>query len=235
MGELAVIVCLAFDHRASTARLAKFKDLVSHSDFVEAVIEVCGTFDLIVQGRCSCLAEYNENLARLRDEAAECVCRLESNFVAKRLETKHDHDDAGALWLPCDGGRKRVEAKLIDKVIAEGDYMRVHVGSWNCLVHHTMQKLSEQLGEAGFIKLHRSCLVRIEFIERLVHEERRWKIRLRDGTHVSVARSHVPQVLRLIAGESSNNQRASSKLKGVTESSAHLAEKPVLSMQLEEH
>jgi hypothetical protein len=52
---------------------------------------------------------------------------------------------------------------------------------------------------------------RIEFIERLVNVERRWRARLRDGTHVSVAKSHVQEVLRMIEGESSRRRVGSPK------------------------
>ena len=220
MGDLAVIVCLAFDHRAPSDRLAGFKACIYHCPFVEAVMEVSGTFDLIVQGRCSGLAEYTENMDLIRPQVAEFVARIETNFVAKTVEPRKAEEEGEALWLPVDGGRKRVEPHLIDKIVAEGDYMRVHVGTWNCLVHHTMQHLAQQLGRAGFIKLHRSCLVRIGFIDRLVHEGRRWKARLRDGTHVCVAKSHVHQLLRLMTGESSMNGATSSK-RGPSEDGAN--------------
>ena len=101
-------------------------------------------------------------------------------------------------------GRKRVDSRLINKVFAEGDYMRVYVADWSCLVHQTMDRLYEQLKDAGFLKLHRSWLIRIDFIERLIHEEHRWAAKLLDGTHVGVAKSHIKDVLRVMTGESSN-------------------------------
>jgi DNA-binding Lrp family transcriptional regulator len=209
MPDLTVVVCVAFDHRASAERLARFKECICHCPLVDTALEVAGTFDLIVQGRCSSLAEYNENMDRIRGQLAEFVTRIETNFVGKKIERVPEREDIGALWLPCEGGRKRVEAHLIDKVVAEGDYMRVHVGSWNCLVHHTMQRLSEQLGSSNFIKLNRSALVRIGFIDRLVHDERRWKARLCDGTHVGIAKSHVKAMLQMMTGEFSSNGRGS--------------------------
>jgi hypothetical protein len=203
MSDLAVVVCVAFDHRAPADRLATFKNCILNCPLVDTALEVAGTFDLIVQGRCSSLAEYNENMDRIRSQLAEFVTRIETNFVAKVKQRVREQDEVGALWLPCEGGRKRVEAHLIDKIVAEGDYMRVHVGSWNCLVHHTMRALCEQLSSSHFLKLHRSVLVRTGFIDRLVHDRHRWKARLRDGTHVSIAKSHHKEVLRLLSSESS--------------------------------
>jgi hypothetical protein len=210
MSDLAAIVCIAFDHRAPTEGLQQFKKCICSCKFVETAMEVSGTFDLIVQGRCSSLTEYNENMDRIRPQLAMFVKRIETNFIGKRIE-RATADNDNCLWLPCHGGRRRVEAHLIDKVIAEGDYMRVHLTDWNCLVHHTMTKIKEQLGEE-FISLHRSCLVRITFIDRLVTEDRRWKARLKDGTHVCVAKSHVNEVLRLIQGDSSKRGVRKSKV-----------------------
>lgn len=224
MTDLAVVVCLAFDHRACADRLATFKNCVLHCPLVDTALEVAGTFDLIVQGRCASLAEYNENMDRIRAQLAEFVIRIETNFVAKVIERAREQEQVSALWLPCEGGRKRVEAHLIDKIIAEGDYMRVHVGTWNCLVHHTMRALSQQLGDSDFLKLHRSVLVRKGFIDRLIHDEHRWIARLRDGTHVSIAKGHLKEVLRLIGGESPIKKAASSKKDKAADESGSLTE-----------
>jgi hypothetical protein len=203
MTRLDVVVCVAFDHRAPVEGLSKFKECIIRCPFVDSAMEVTGTFDLIVQGSCGSLTEYTESMERIRPQLAQYVSRVDANFISKKVETRSAADAEGALWLPCEGGRKQVQAYLIDKIVAEGDYMRVHVGAWNCLVHHTMQRLCAQLHDCGFVRLHRSSLVRIGFIDRLTHDEHRWKVRLCDGTHVTVAKSHVREVLRLIGGESS--------------------------------
>ena len=90
--------------------------------------------------------------------------------------------------------------------------MRVLVGNWSCLIHCTMRRLCEQLGESHFVQLHRSALVRISFVDRLVYHERRWKAHLRDGTYVSIARSRVQQAQRLMSNESSEPGRHLSKI-----------------------
>lgn len=211
MTQLIVIACLAFDHRAPTDGLQRFKACILQCPQVERAMEVCGTFDLIIQGRCSDVAEFNSGMERLRAPLSLFVTRIETSFVARTMDRPAQENESGSLWLPCKDGRRRVEYRQIDKIVAEGDYMRVHVGEWNCLVHHTMAKLREQLTSPEFIRLRRSCLVRTGFIERLTHEGRRWTARLKDGTHVPIAQTSVAQVVRLIAGESSSVRRASSK------------------------
>ncbi|MEO6361413.1 MAG: LytTR family transcriptional regulator DNA-binding domain-containing protein [Sphingomicrobium sp.] len=211
MTDLAVLVCVAFDHRASAEGLKRFKKRVLRCPCVEGAIEVSGSFDLIAQVRFASHAEYTENFDKLRPQLAEFIARIETNFIVGNFDNRPDSSDTIALWLPCEGGRKRVEARLIDKIVAEGDYMRVHVGDWNCLAHFTMQRLNQQLRGPSFVKLHRSTLVRVGFIDRLLHDERRWMARLRDGTWVAVSKSHVREVLDLMSDGSSKLRPDSSK------------------------
>ena len=225
MADLSVVVCLAFDHRAASEGLQKFKECILGCPFVDRAMEVCGTFDLIVQGHCCSLAEYTENMDRLRGPLSKFVTRIETSFVGKTIDRSIERPPVHALWLPCKDGRKRVDSHLINKVVAEGDYMRVYVADWSCLIHQTMDRLYEQLRDAGFLKLHRSWLVRIDFIERLVHEKHRWVARLLDGTHVGVAKSHIKDVLRIMTGESSNAQGHSSAKSTTTEPSGKSNEK----------
>lgn len=210
MSELAVIACLAFDLRAPADALAKFKVQLGHCPFVDSVMEVSGSYDLIVQCHFASLAQYTEQMELIRPQVAAIATRLDANFICNRTE-RRTAEDGEALWLPCEGGQKRVDLRLIDKVLAEGDYMRVHVGSWNCLLHDTMVHLSQQLAAPHFVKLRRSCLVRAGFIDRLLHEGRRWSARLKDGTHIPIAQSNVQRVLRLTHGESSTGLQGSSK------------------------
>ena len=216
MTDLSVIVCIAFDHLASAEGLARFKQCIFSCPFVDSALEVSGTYDLIVQGSCSSHAEYMEHMTLIRPQVAEFASRIETNFISLNVPCRPVPEEGGWLWLPCEGGSKRVDAHLIDKIAAEGDYMRVYVGDWSCLIHQTMHSLYAKLGTTSFIKLHRSSLVRIEFIERLVNVERRWEARLRDGTHVSVAKSHVQDVLRMIGGESSKGRVGLPKERSLT-------------------
>ena len=203
MRDLSVVVCLALDRRSSIEGLAKFKACISKCPFVDTTLEVSGSFDLIVEGRCASLEEYTQQLDSLRPQLAEFVARFEANFVGKRIDQE---EQAVVIWLPCEGGHRQAAAHLIDKIIAEGDYMRVHMAEWSCLVHSTMRALRERLGKSQFIQLHRSTLVRISFIERLLHDQLGWRARLRDQTTVKVGRSHISDALRLISGEVSRDE-----------------------------
>jgi hypothetical protein len=207
MSDLTVVVCLVFDHRAEPEGLERFKHCICHCPFVHTAMEVSGTFDMIVQGQIASLNDYTEQMNRIRPQLAEFVARIETNFVGKLMERNREPERF--LWVPCENGRKRIEVGSIDKIVAEGDYMRLFIGNWHCLLHSTIRGLLAHLDER-FIQLHRSSIVRIDFIDRMTHQDRRWIARLRDGSQQAVAKSHVPPVLGVMQFDSAKVQRQSS-------------------------
>jgi len=222
MADLNVVVCVAFDHRADAEGLNRFKECICHCDFVDVAMEVTGSYDMIVQGRIDTLAHYTEAMDRIRPQLAQFVTRIETNFVGRKIERLPEGEDF--MWVPCAGGRKRIDMGMIDKVIAEGDYMRLFVHDWHCLIHTTIHALKERL-DARFIQLHRSSIVRIDFIDRLMHHDRRWIARLRDGSQQSVAKSHVSAVLDLMAHDSPVRECKTAKPGSVVEMSRHSNER----------
>lgn len=208
MSNLVVIVCVAFDHRAPVSGLQQFKECICACPRVQTVLEVSGTFDLIVQAQLSSLAEYAEQMRRIAPQLAEYALKVETNFVARKVERAKEER---CLWVPCPDGRRRIEVGMINKILAEGDYMRLCTNDSECLVHDTIRHLLSSLDDGQFIQLHRSTVVRVDFIERLMHRRRRWVARLRDGSEQAVAKSHVAKVLQLIAGDSAKLEPASPK------------------------
>ena len=207
MQDLTVVVCLAFDRRADVDGLRQFKACIFQCPFVETAMEVSGTYDLIVEARLSSFEQYTDQMERILPQLREFTTRVEANFVGRKVDGRHSNGKA--LWLPVPNGRKRVSANLVDKIVAQGDYMKVHVGDWSCLVHDTIKRLSEELDPEQFIQLHRSVVVRCDFIERLIHQDRRWIAKLRDGTQQRVAKSHVADVLSLMGTDSATPGAAS--------------------------
>ncbi|MGF1549095.1 MAG: LytR/AlgR family response regulator transcription factor [Sphingomonadaceae bacterium] len=107
---------------------------------------------------------------------------------------KRSNDSAyvSHFWVPDRNELVRVAAEDIDRITAERDYMRLHVGRKSWLIHRTISKLEEELDPARFIRLHRSAIVRRDFIEALVHQRKGgWTARLADGSEQSVGRSYV--------------------------------------------
>jgi two-component system response regulator AlgR len=94
----------------------------------------------------------------------------------------------------------RIRAADIDRVSAERDYMRLHVGTRSWLIHHSMAALEDGLDPDLFVRLHRSAIVRRDFISGFQRNASgRWIARLADGSEQPVGRLYADSV-RAIAG-----------------------------------
>ncbi|HYW14693.1 MAG TPA: LytTR family DNA-binding domain-containing protein [Allosphingosinicella sp.] len=129
-----------------------------------------------------------ERLARAVDRARE---RLATGALAPGGE------EAGSpyveeFWVSEARGLVRLSAADVDRVSAERDYMRLHVGKRSWLINHTIGKLEEQLDPARFVRLHRSSIVRRDFVTGLRRDEGgRWWARLADESEQKVGRLYL--------------------------------------------
>ncbi len=104
------------------------------------------------------------------------------------------------FWASDLSGLVRIAARDVDRVSAERDYMRLHVGRRSWLIHHSMAALEEGLDPELFVRLHRSAIVRKDFIGGFTRNPSgRWIARLGDGTEQPVGRLYSDRV-RAIAG-----------------------------------
>lgn len=104
------------------------------------------------------------------------------------------------FWASDLTGLVRIAARDIARVTAERDYMRLHVGTRSWLIHHSMTALEEGLDPELFVRLHRSAIVRRDFIAGFSRNASgRWIARLADGAEQPVGRLYAEQV-RVIAG-----------------------------------
>jgi len=102
------------------------------------------------------------------------------------------------FWVPDMSGLVRIAATDIERITAERDYMRLHVGARSWLIHRTIAKLEEDLDPALFIRVHRSVIVRRDAITGLYRDDAgHWTARLRDGGEQRIGRSYIDNVKKL--------------------------------------
>jgi len=203
LANLRVIMCLTFDRRAAPQEIAAAKAAIIACQSVLHSVELSGTFDFMFEAEVADMATYNAQLSLCAEPMARLVSRYEANFVCKRF-IRRDKPDR-AVWVPHNGGMKRIDCKALDKVSAEGDYMRVHSASKSWMIHSTMAAVSDRLGCDDFIQLHRSLIVRRGFIDELIHGGRNWTAVLSDGTEERIAKSNVPAILHMLRNGSTND------------------------------
>lgn len=89
---------------------------------------------------------------------------------APGLSAEPEAQWAEEFWVPHRSELIRVGTDQIDRIEAERDYMRLHVGSHSYLLHQTISSLETRLDPANFVRLHRSHIVRRDHIARLRHD-----------------------------------------------------------------
>ena len=83
-----------------------------------------------------------------------------------------------------------VDPAAVERVDADGDYVRIHTADGEYLFRETMQAMEERLAGEGMIRIHRSTLVRAEAIGEIQRRDNgRYVAVLKDGTRRDVSRS----------------------------------------------
>jgi two-component system LytT family response regulator len=88
----------------------------------------------------------------------------------------------------------------IDRVEAEGNYVRLHMGEQSHLLRETMKGMEAVLDPAQFIRIHRSTIVnvdRIKELQPLFHGE--YAVILRDGTRLVASRGPDNRLKKLLS------------------------------------
>ena len=136
----------------------------------------------------------------LKPVAQDRLERAVSRVIAARGEKTEEPEGTQEFWVPHRSELVRVAAEDIDRIEAERDYMRLHLGERSYLLHETIGALEERLDEAKFLRIHRSHIVRRNFVTGLRHEGGGvWHAQLADGQSLRIGRKYLNQA-KEIAG-----------------------------------
>jgi DNA-binding LytR/AlgR family response regulator len=81
------------------------------------------------------------------------------------LESQIDSGNTpGHVFVKSEGKLLKLVLKEIEWIEAKGDYVLIHTPKQDYFIHNTMKRLSERLGTAEFVRVHRSFIVRLDQI-----------------------------------------------------------------------
>ena len=131
----------------------------------------------------------------LKPVASDRLERAVGRALARRATSERDSGDwLDEFWVPHRSELLRVGAAEVDRIDAERDYVRLHVGETSYLLLHTVSGLEARLDPARFIRLHRSCILRRDRIRGLRHDGLgTWSAELDDGSLVRIGRTYLPR------------------------------------------
>ncbi len=96
-----------------------------------------------------------------------------------------------ALWIKQRSGLLRVEIDDIVYARAERDYVQLHLTEKTCLYPENMAALETTLAPFGFVRIHRSTLVRFKAIQKVQRGmDGRLTLQIGDGTRLMVGRTY---------------------------------------------
>jgi two-component system, LytTR family, response regulator AlgR len=96
------------------------------------------------------------------------------------------------FWVPYRSELLRIAAADVDRIDAERDYVRLHVGDRSYLLLQTVTGLEARLDPQRFIRLHRSTILRRDRIIGLRHDGLGvWSAELADGSAVRIGRTYL--------------------------------------------
>jgi len=89
----------------------------------------------------------------------------------------------------------------IDWVEAAGDYVTVHCGAKGWLMRETMAAIEQQLKSRGFVRIHRSAIVRTQAISEMrALDNGEYRVCLRCGTELRLSRNYRDVLPQLLGG-----------------------------------
>lgn len=126
------------------------------------------------------------------DRLARAIARVRERRAVYAAPSQPQTEYVKEFWVPYRSEMVRVSASDIERIDAERDYVRLHCGGRNYLLHHTMTGLDTRLDPQMFIRLHRSVIVRRDRISSLGHDRAgAWHAELKDGEHVRIGRTYL--------------------------------------------
>jgi two-component system response regulator AlgR len=131
----------------------------------------------------------------LKPVAPERLERAIARAVARRGDRPRSPGTwISEFWVPHRSELLRIAAVEVDRIDAERDYVRLHVGERSYLLLQTVSGLEARLDPAMFIRLHRSAILRRDRIVGLRHDGLGvWSAELADGSAVRIGRTYLPK------------------------------------------
>ncbi len=133
----------------------------------------------------------------LKPVATERLERAIERALARkgRKENGSGDDWLGEFWVPHRSELLRIDAAEVFRIDAERDYVRLHVGDTSYLLLQTIAGLEEKLNPDDFIRIHRSTILRRDYIVGLKHEGLGvWCAELADGEEMRIGRTYLKKV-----------------------------------------
>lgn len=137
---------------------------------------------------------------RLATAVTRARQRLAKPGLDASLRVLRTRQPAGNLsdhvWVEHGAARQRLSLADIEWFAADGDYVQVHTVTRSYLMHESLNQLESTLPAARFLRIHRSTLVNVDAVTRVVPNHGQLLLTTRSGTTLQVGRRARSRVRR---------------------------------------
>ncbi|MGV3511018.1 MAG: LytR/AlgR family response regulator transcription factor [Novosphingobium sp.] len=164
--------------------------VTAHDDFAVEAFD-CDAVDYVLKPVAQERLERAVERAQIRRSAP-----AETQLTSEKAPSEWIEE----FWVPHRSELIRVAASDLERIDAERDYVRLHVGHLNgqgrsYMMLHTIAGLEARLDPEQFIRLHRSTIVRRDRIAGLKHDGLGvWSAELADGSLQRIGRTYLARV-----------------------------------------
>jgi two-component system response regulator AlgR len=132
----------------------------------------------------------------LKPVAADRLERAIDRAIARRDRVRSDGGEwLSEFWVPHRSELLRIDAAQVERIDAERDYVRLHVGERSYLLLQTIAGLEGRLDPQRFLRIHRSTILRRDRIRGLRHEGLGvWSVELDNGEALRIGRTYLRKV-----------------------------------------
>ncbi|MFM5916749.1 MAG: LytR/AlgR family response regulator transcription factor [Novosphingobium sp.] len=129
----------------------------------------------------------------LKPVTPERLERSVARAIARRnVRARGEPQWLSEFWVPYRSELLRVAASDVERIDAERDYVRLHVGGRSYLLLQTVSGLEARLDPRQFIRLHRSTILRRDRIVGLRHDGLGvWSAEIDNGSTVRIGRTYL--------------------------------------------
>lgn len=127
-------------------------------------------------------------------ETRQHVSSLEASM--QTLRARQPTSIPSDIWVESGQGRQRLALDEIEWFAAAGDYVEAHTMTRSYLMRDSLNQLESSLPASRFLRIHRSTLVNIDAVTRVVPNHGQLVLTTRSGTTLQVGRRARSRVRR---------------------------------------
>lgn len=126
---------------------------------------------------------FDKAIAKAKSQISNGAANISNLLVEKQLYLQR-------LQIKDRGQTHIISVQDISHIQAEDDYIQVHYQNKSLLKTQTLSDVEKQLDPAHFVRIHRSIIVNLQFLDKLVCTKKdNYEVLLKTGVSLSVSKS----------------------------------------------